>query len=62
MVEYEHHPTSKENDEFVIVKMTLFQLWNNHGLTKGPKAMILRRHSSEKRAVKTMFKYLSIAS
>jgi len=31
-------------------------------LTKGPKAIILRTHSIEKRAVKTMLRYLSIAS
>lgn len=31
-------------------------------LTSGPKAIILRTHSSVKRAVKTMFKYFSMDS
>lgn len=33
-----------------------------HSLTSGPKAIILRTHSSVKRAVKTMFKYFSMDS
>lgn len=33
-----------------------------HLLTSGPKAIILRTHSSVKRAVKTMFKYFSMDS
>ena len=33
-----------------------------YGLTSGPKAIILRMHSSVKRAVKRMFKYFSMAS